>query len=199
MLFHCGLIRDGASSGIRHLGPPVANVVLCSAVVVSCRKEGAERLTAGGVSRQDTCRVWNHDACQLCKAGLSPRISLKKEKLKKKKNACPQRWRRLSSARLGFLAQVRLWKCSQNSMFLKQIPPPGNTSQYLSSGSLANSAETQLHYRYAGGTKKVQVKILGSAIWSAIKLFPLECFQCCKDVHHVSGSTWVRNWTRILV
>lgn len=64
--------------------PPVANVVLCSAVVVSCRKEGAERLTAGGVFRQDPCRVWNHDACQLCKAGLSPRISLKKEKLKKK-------------------------------------------------------------------------------------------------------------------
>lgn len=102
VLFHCGLIRDGASSGIRHLGPPVASVVLCSAVVVSCRKEGAERLTAGGVFRQDPCRVWNHDACQLCKAGLSPRISLEKEELKQKKSACPRCSSCLSSARLGF-------------------------------------------------------------------------------------------------
>lgn len=43
-------------------------------VVVSCGEEAVEGLTAGGLSRQDSCGVWNRDACQLCKARLSPCI-----------------------------------------------------------------------------------------------------------------------------
>lgn len=43
--------------------------------------EGAS--TAGGLFRQDSCCVWNRDACQLCKVPLSPGISFHKKKEKK--------------------------------------------------------------------------------------------------------------------
>lgn len=46
-----------------------------SGVVVSCGEEGVEGPTAAGLFRQDSSGVRNRDACQLCKARLSPCIS----------------------------------------------------------------------------------------------------------------------------
>lgn len=69
VLFQCGLIQNGSLWSRTH-----RNVV-----VVSRSQESFEDLTAGGVFRQDSCRVKGRDAWQLCKARLSPCISLKKK------------------------------------------------------------------------------------------------------------------------
>lgn len=59
--------------------PPPPPLVLHNRVVVSCGEEGFEGVTAGGLFRQDSCGVRNCDACQLCKARLSPCISFQKK------------------------------------------------------------------------------------------------------------------------
>ena len=82
VLFQCGLIQNvspTSSSSSSNSPPPLPR----SRVEVSCGGEGADsgRRVQAGLP----CRVWNGDACQLCKARLSPRISLAKHNLKRKK------------------------------------------------------------------------------------------------------------------
>lgn len=76
VLFQCGLIQNvspSSSSSSSNYPPPLPR----SRVEVSCGGEGADsgRRVQAGLPR----RVWNGDACQLCKARLSPRISLTKQ------------------------------------------------------------------------------------------------------------------------
>lgn len=61
------------------MAPPYSRVHR-NVVVVSCGTEGVEGATRGGLFRQNSHWVRDRDACQLCKACLSPWVSLKKKK-----------------------------------------------------------------------------------------------------------------------